>query len=288
MARIIARGVPFDANSSYMRGAADAPKALRAEIEAGYGNMCAETGADLSDPALFRFDSDVILDNRPGDSDYTRIQEAAAAIYDRGAKPFMIGGDHSISLPLLRAAHARHSKLTIVHFDAHPDLYDRYDDSPWSHACPFARIMEEGLAARLIQIGVRTLNSHQRDQGVRFGVEMFPMSATPTALPVSPGEAVYVSFDMDALDPGIAPGVSHHEPGGLSVREAIALIHTLPRGGIAGADLVELNPSRDPSRVSAAAALKLLKEIGGVMADAGATDRKLFSIACNGNPAISD
>jgi arginase family enzyme len=154
--------------------------------------------------------------------------------------------------------------LTILHIDAHPDLYDVLDGNRFSHACPFARIMESGLAARLVQVGIRTLNTHQREQAQRFGVEMIDMVGWGEGVrPVVDGP-VYVSLDLDGLDPAFAPGVSHHEPGGLTTREVVHLLHSLP-GPIIGADVVEFNPLRDPIGTTAALAAKLVKELIGRM-----------------------
>lgn len=264
-AKITLLGVPLDANSSHLRGPAKAPAVLRAEMAAGYTHMTAETGVDLGAANCLAFPPDLSLTNRPGDADFAVIEAATARVLASGSKPFLVGGDHSISLPALRAVRQAGPAPVIVHFDAHPDLYDAYEGSPWSHACPFARILEEGLARQLIQIGVRTVNAHQREQITRFGVDCFEMGHLPETLPLPAGVPVYVSFDMDGLDPAFAPGVSHLEPGGLSVRQAIAYLHQI-EAPVIGADLVEFNPDRDQTGLTAAVALKLTKEIAGLMA----------------------
>ncbi len=117
-----------------------------------------------------------------------------------------LGGDHSISYPLVRA-HARvHSGLTILHLDAHPDLYDELDGSRVSHGCPFARVMEEGLAARMVSLGIRTANPHQREQAERFGVETFGPTDDLTTVLASLAPPLYLSLDLDVLDPAFRPG----------------------------------------------------------------------------------
>ena len=122
--------------------------------------------------------------------------------------------------------------------------------------------MEEKLAKRLIQVGIRTMNPHQKKQAARFGVEVFEIGRKRSLEEVKTWCPVYVSFDMDVLDPAFAPGVSHREPGGMSVREAIAHIHAIT-GRIAGADIVEFNPAQDHTQITAMVAAKLLKEILG-------------------------
>ena len=124
--------------------------------------------------------------------------------------------------------------------------------------------MEEGAAKRLIQVGIRTINGHQREQANKFGVEVIEMRQLPALDRMKVDGPIYVSFDMDALDPAFAPGISHHEPGGMSVREAIAHLHAIT-GKIAGADIVEFNPVQDSTQITATVAAKLLKEILGKM-----------------------
>ena len=120
------------------------------------------------------------------------------------------------------------------------------------------------MASRLIQVGIRTMNPHQQAQAERFGVEVIDMRAWQPGLQVNLHGPVYLTLDLDVLDPAFAPGVSHHEPGGLSTRDVIRLVQGL-RAPIVGADIVELNPGRDPIGITAMAAAKLLKEIAGSM-----------------------
>ena len=171
-----------------------------------------------------------------------------------------MGGDHSITYPIIRAIHEKHGPVTILHLDAHPDLYDYFDDNPNSHASPFAHIMEQGLAKRLVQVGIRTLNYHQKEQAKRFGVEVIEMNFWNSSMQFKFDGPVYLSLDMDVIDPAFAPGVSHYEPGGFTSRELINLLQGL-QGNFIGADLVEFNPSRDPSGITAMLAAKLFKEL---------------------------
>jgi agmatinase len=196
--------------------------------------------------------------------DYFEIESLTLKHLERGQKLFTLGGDHSITYPILRALHSKYPVLDVLQIDAHPDLYEQYEGDPYSHACPFARIMEEGLARRLVQVGIRTLNAHQRDQAGRFGVEMYTMRDLPLEEPLRFANPVYISLDMDALDPAFAPGVSHREPGGLSTREVISLIQSL-EGEVVGADLVEYNPEQDLGGITAFAGAKLMKELLGLL-----------------------
>jgi agmatinase len=188
------------------------------------------------------------------------IESGVARVLDAGGRPIALGGDHSVVYPVLRALGPRHPGLTLLQVDAHPDLYDTFEGDRYSHACPFARILEERLIARLVQIGIRTMSAHQRAQVERFGVEVIDMRAWAAGARPRLEGPLYVSIDLDGLDPAFAPGVSHHEPGGLSVREVLTLLQGLPRP-LVGADVVELNPSRDLQGVTAAVAATLVKEL---------------------------
>ena len=182
--------------------------------------------------------------------------------------PIFLGGDHMVTFPIVAGLAAVHGPLNILHFDAHPDLYDDFAGDPLSHASPFARIMERGLATRLVQVGIRTLNRHCREQGERFGVEMVEMRGfAPDRVPI-PSAPLYISIDLDALDPAFAPGVSHHEPGGLSVRDILAVLDRVS-GPLVGADIVEYNPTRDINGMTAVVAAKLVKELAALAAKGG-------------------
>ncbi|MBY0422446.1 MAG: arginase family protein, partial [Parvularculaceae bacterium] len=175
----------------------------------------------------------------------------------------VLGGDHAITHAVLRAIAGRFGPVDILHFDAHPDIYEDYEGNKRSHASPFARIMEAGLARRLVQVGIRTLSARCRPQIEKYRVEIVPMRGfRAEAAPALEGP-VYISFDLDGLDPAFAPGVSHHEPGGLSVREALDVLHAV-RAPIVGADVVEHNPDRDVNGVTAVVAAKLVKEIAAL------------------------
>src|SRR5512136_1277799 len=250
-------GVPFDEKSSYLRGAAGGPAAVRAvstgKCYCGY----TELGVNLEEDTVLVDVGDV---DTSGDMDKTfaLIEKAVAGILDKGAAPIVLGGDHSITYPVLKAFSRKIKPLDVLHFDAHPDLYgDRL-----SHACPFARILEAGLAASVVQVGVRAITAAHRAAALKGGVRMVEMKDIDGPLHLRFPNPVYISFDLDALDPAFAPGVSHHEPGGLATRQALQVIQSL-KGTIVGMDIVEFNPSRDPASITAAAAFKIIKEIAG-------------------------
>jgi agmatinase len=258
-------GLPYDASSSFLRGAAEAPAPIREALWSPQGNPWTEIGEDISTSDGLSDHGDLDLSDEAGAR--ATIEAGVAAVYTAGHRPIALGGDHSVTYPILRAVARVHPDVTILHIDAHADLYDVFEGDRFSHACPFARIMEERLASRLVQVGLRTITPHQRDQMQRFEADVLDMRRWGRGDRPSTGGAVYVSIDLDGLDPAFAPGVSHREPGGLSVRDAIDLVHAIP-GPIVGADVVEYNPRQDMHGVTASVAAKIVKELAGrMMAD---------------------
>ena len=257
-------GIPSDSNSSYRRGCALGPAAIRRVWRhyEKFGNSATECGFEIGRDLFVDDLGDVTIVEAEGDhAEIARVAAAAA----RDAPLLSFGGDHAVTFPLVEGLASVHGPLQLLHFDAHPDLYHDYEGNPRSHASPFARIMERGLARRLVQVGVRTSNAHNREQARRFGVEAVECTQfAPERVPIPEGP-LYVTIDLDALDPAFAPGVSHPEPGGLSVRDVIgvlARIHTR----IVGADIVELNPTQDIRDATALVCVKLAKELMAAMA----------------------
>src|SRR3954469_17092335 len=151
-ARPVLIGLPYDASSSFLRGAAAAPPLIRRAMDSPSSNAWSESGIEIVAGQAFVDAGDVEL---PADASARElIEKAVAIIVRRGDIPISLGGDHSVTYPILRAVGPRHPQLTILQFDAHPDLYADFEGDPFSHACPFARILEEKLATRLVQVGI--------------------------------------------------------------------------------------------------------------------------------------
>jgi agmatinase len=260
-------GLPYDASSSFLKGPAEAPPLIRAALHSPASNSWAYGLRDVLGPGGLADAGDLDL---PPATARARIEDGVARVIAEGGRPISLGGDHSVTYPAVRAVAAAHGRLTILHVDAHSDLYDSFEGDPHSHACPFARIMEEGLAARLVQVGIRTMNCHQRDQADRFGVDVIDMRAWLAGSRPRTEGRVYLSIDLDGLDPAYAPGVSHTEPGGLATREVLAMVQEL-EGDLVAADVVEYNPRRDVGGVTATVAAKIVKEVAGRMMAAEAT-----------------
>jgi len=255
-------GIPFDEYSSFLRGPAKAPSVIRQTLHNGASNLFAENGVNLDSHPMFRDLGDLTLPS--GEEAITTIENAIGRLTAQNTRVLALGGDHAITFPVVKALANTHDNLTILHLDAHPDLYDSYDGNRFSHACPFARIMETGRVKRLVQVGIRGMNNEQRRQVDKFGVTCIEMKDYRSKNPIVLEGPLYLSVDMDVLDPAYAPGVSHHEPGGMSTRKVLRLIQSI-QCHIVGADIVEVNPDRDVSGMTAAVAAKLVKEIAGMM-----------------------
>ena len=251
-------GIPFDEHSSFISGAALAPRRIREVLHSGETNLASEPGLDLGREPRLHDVGDLELGR--GAMALDQIESAITALLERGARVLSLGGDHALTLPVARAYARHYEGLNLLHLDAHPDLYDEFEGDRYSHACPFARIMEEGLVARLVQVGIRAMNEHQRAQTRRWGVDVIDMDRWRPGLELPLEGPTYLSLDLDVLDPAFAPGVSHHEPGGLSTREVLRLLHGL-RVPLVGADIVEFNPERDLVGMTAMVAAKFVKEI---------------------------
>ena len=151
-------GIPFDENSSFLRGPAKAPELIIKALESDSANFFTEDLKDLNEHPRIKWCGNTFAE------DYLSIERPIQDILNVGAIPFSLGGDHSVAFPIMKAMAKKYGKLNILQFDAHGDLYDELDGNRYSHACPFARIMESGLASSLTQIGVRTMTLHQKEQ----------------------------------------------------------------------------------------------------------------------------
>lgn len=254
-------GIPFDEKSCYLKGASKGPQAIRAASTGRAINPWTELSVNLEKDGVLVDLGDVDVSGDFLDV-FSQIEKNVLDILEKEAVPVVLGGDHSVSYPVVKAFSRKYKALDILHFDAHPDLYEELYGDRFSHACPFARIMEEGLGQNLVQVGIRAATGQQREKALKHGVRMIEMKDIRENLSLEFSNPLYVSFDMDALDPAFAPGVSHHEAGGLSTRQVLNIIHAL-NADIVGLDVVEVNPERDISGITAAAAVKIIKEVIG-------------------------
>ncbi len=253
-------GIPFDANSSFLKGPSYAPQRIRLMDKEGSANTFSECGLDVKENVIYKDCGDIQFDGTDAKEAFDKTYKSIEQLISDFDKVISLGGDHSISFPVISAVVDKYPKLNILHLDAHADLYDNFDHNPFSHASPIARLMETGKINSLTQVGIRTFNTHQREQAQKFGVNVVEMKDITPEFVLSLQAPLYISVDLDVLDPAFAPGISHHEPGGMTSRELIKIIQSIPVE-IIGADIVEYNPIRDLNNMTAMVAYKIFKEL---------------------------
>ncbi len=253
-------GIPFDANSSFLRGAALAPARIRLMDAEGSANAFSELGSEIKVGLSHQDLGDLKFESSDPAKAFDIIKSAIATELISNRKVLSLGGDHSVSYPIIDAYSEYYPDLHVLHLDAHTDLYDNFENNPYSHASPFARLLEKGRIQSLTQVGLRTITPHHRAQAKRFHVDMIEMRNFSLDFISHLQGPLYISLDLDVLDPAFAPGVSHHEPGGMTVRELIQIIHQI-KVPLVGADLVEYNPIRDHQNMTAMVGYKLMKEL---------------------------
>ena len=197
MPKINVQGIQWDDKSSFQKGPAKAPALIRKALYNDSMNLCAENGFSIA--------QDSVVDK--GDfkiKEYFEIEKITLNHLEKGDKLLSLGGDHSVTFPIVKAFQQYYPKLDILHIDAHADLYDAYEGDPYSHACPFARIMENGFAVKLVQVGIRTLNPHQTEQAKKYGVEIHEMKNLDLTKIPKFKNPLYITLDMDGFDPAFA------------------------------------------------------------------------------------
>jgi guanidinobutyrase / D-arginase len=271
-------GVPFDSGVSYRPGARFGPAAVR---EGSRLLRPYHPGLDISPFAVQQVaDAGDIACNPFNISEAVAAIEAGAdQLLDTGARLMTIGGDHTVALPLLRSLAKRHGPLALLHFDAHLDTWDTYFNAPITHGTPFRRAFEEGLldTDALSHVGIRgplyTKNDLVEDARMGFGIvtSMDVMNRgvdeVVTGLRTRIGNRpLYVSIDIDVLDPAHAPGTGTPEAGGLTSRELLAILRGLAGTRIVSADVVELSPAYDHAELTTVAASHVAYELISLMA----------------------
>jgi len=271
-------GVPYDGGTSYRTGARFGPRAVREQ-----SSLIRPWNPVLK---VHPFERLKVADCGDVDVVPISIERTHAAIEAKidqvvaaGARPISIGGDHSVTLPILRALAKRHGPLAVVHFDAHPDTWDEYFGSKLFHGTPFRRAIEEHLIdpKRFIQVGIRgpLYGSEDFEFHDQHGIEVLriePIKEQGLAWATGKlarlrGMPLYCSFDIDACDPAYAPATGTPEVGGLSSWEALTLVRSLAGATLVGADVVEVSPPYDgPGQITALLAANLAFELLGVLA----------------------
>lgn len=265
-ARVVLLGCPFDGTASFRRGARSGPDAVREASD------CLETYSpgldkDLEDAALCDL-GDVDFSSGDTEAVLASIHSQASRIFRSGKRPIFLGGEHLVSLPLVEAALGVFPGLAVFQWDAHADLREDYLGEKLSHACVMRRILELDGVGPLRQFGVRS-GTREEFAWMRAEGTLRPLSpeAVSAALQEAGDSAIYLTIDVDVVNPGEMPGTGSPEPGGPGLEALIECICVLDASGarIIGADVVELAPEWDPSGASAVAAAKIVRELALVM-----------------------
>ncbi len=278
-------GIPFDSGVSYRPGARFGPSAVREASRQlqdyhqflGVAPFAVQQVADLGDIGVNPFNIEEALQD---------IEVAADAHLAAGTKLISIGGDHTIALPLLRSIVKKHGPVALLHFDAHLDTWDTYFGAPFTHGTPFLRAHEEGLlhADALCHVGTRAALHHEsdldRDRRIGFGIvsavqvaEEGPARVVRTLRERIGDHPVYISIDIDVLDPAHAPGTGTPEGGGLTTRELQMILRGISDLNVVGADIVEVAPAYDWAQITAIAAANLAYELIAIFGKSGADHR---------------
>jgi agmatinase len=271
-------GIPYDGGTSYRSGARYGPRHVRDQSSLiRPWNPVLEVSPFEKLRVADYGDVDVVPISIEGT--FAAIEREMDALVGAGVIPLSVGGDHSITLPILRSLARRHGRLGLVHFDAHPDTWDEYFGSKYFHGTTFRRAVEEGLVdgRRVIQIGIRgpLYGADDFDFHRQHGLEVVRIEAVKergTAwvaerLRRLAGAPIYCSFDIDAVDPAYAPATGTPEVGGLTAYEALTLVRALRELDLVGADLVEVSPPYDgPGAITSLLAANLLFELLSVFA----------------------
>jgi agmatinase len=271
-------GIPYDGGTSYRPGARYGPRHVREQSSLiRPWNPVLHVSPFEKLRVVDYGDVDVVPISIEGT--FAAIEREMDALVGAGVMPLAVGGDHSVTLPILRSLARRHGRLGLVHFDAHPDTWDEYFGSKYFHGTPFRRAVEERLIdpRRTIQIGIRgpLYGPEDFDFHAEHGLEVIRIEEVKERgigwvagrVKRLAGAPVYCSFDIDAVDPAYAPGTGTPEVGGLTAYEAVSLVRALQGLTLIGADVMEVSPLYDgPGQVTALLAANLLFEFLSLLA----------------------
>lgn len=259
-ADLVLFGAPFDGTTSFRPGTRFAPPVIRTD---SYGLETYSPYLDLDLEDYKQADiGDIDLPFGNTQKALNRIQETAASIIKAGKKPLMIGGEHLVSLPVITALKMQHDDLHIIHFDAHTDLRDDYLGEKLSHATVLRRAWDLLGDHHIFQFGIRSGTKEEFTWAKTHTVlHPFDTQGLEEAVQKLKGKPVYLTIDLDVLDPSIFAGTGTPEPGGITMKELLAALVTMKGLNFVGADVVELSPHYDASGVSTAAACKVIREV---------------------------
>lgn len=260
-AGIVIVGAPMDFTVSFRPGTRQGPQKIR-QVSHGLEEYSIDLDLDLADYSYYDA-GDVVLPFGAVQESLRRIGLVTAEILDGGKFPLVLGGEHLVSYAAIKEAAGTHPGLAVIHFDAHADLRDEYYGEYFSHATVMRRVVELIGGKNLYQFGIRSGTREEFDFARKNSNIFVDRVVEPLSevLPLLKGKPVYVSLDIDVLDPAYAPGTGTPEPGGCTVREIMQAIHLLGELNVVGFDLVEVSPLYDPSERTALLAAKIVREL---------------------------
>lgn len=259
-AEVVLFGAPFDGTTSFRPGTRFGPQAIRAE-SFGIETYSPYVDRDLLDRSVFDA-GDLDLPFGAPEKAIRMIEERAARILADAKTPFLMGGEHLVTLGAARAVVKKYPDVCFLHLDAHADLRAEYVGEELSHASVLRRVWDMVGDGCIFQFGIRS-GDREEFAFARAHTELHPfdLAAFPQTAKALEGRPVYFTLDLDVLDPSCFPGTGTPEPGGVTFQELLAAVHRLHRLNVVGCDVVELSPHYDQSGVSTAAACKIVREI---------------------------
>lgn len=262
---VILFGAPFDGTTSFRPGTRFAPSVIRPDSY-GLETYSPYLDLDLEDfPLCDIGDTDLPFGNTPAALDL--IGETATTIIKAHKKPLMIGGEHLVTLPVVKALTEKYPDLHILHFDAHTDLREDYLGETLSHASVIRRSWERVGDGHIYQFGIRSgLKAEFEWAKTHTHLQRFNTDGLKDVIDQLKGKPVYLTIDLDVLDPSVFPGTGTPEPGGITMKELLSALELMKALHLVGADVVELSPHYDASGISNAAACKVIREVALLLA----------------------
>lgn len=261
-AKIVLFGAPFDSTTSYRPGTRFGSRAIRSESY-GLESYSPYQDKDLENGAVFD-SGDIELPMGSAEKSLRQIAERSSTILQDGKLPFLLGGEHLVTLGAVQAVAAKYPDLHIIHFDAHADLRQQYLDVELSHACVLRRCWDILGDGRIFQFGIRS-GTREELAWSREGhtvMQKFDFTGLQQTVAQLEGKPIYFTIDLDVLDPSIFPGTGTPEAGGVGFLDLLQAIHTVcTHSHIVGCDVNELSPMYDQSGVSTAVACKVVREL---------------------------
>jgi agmatinase len=262
--QVVLYGMPMDWTVSFRPGSRFGPSRIR-EVSVGLEEYSAYLDRELSEVKYFDA-GDIPLPFGNAQRSIDMIEEFVGRILEAGKFPLGMGGEHLVSWPVMKAVYKKYPDLAIIHFDAHTDLREQYEGEPLSHSTPIRKIAELIGPKNVYSFGIRSGMKEEFDWAKENGMHISKfevLEPLKEILPTLAGRPVYVTIDIDVLDPAHAPGTGTVDAGGITSKELLASIHAIARSevNVVGGDLVEVAPIYDPSEQTANTASKLIREM---------------------------